>query len=64
MNGLVKDGLLLCLKKGAITIKEKEKSLKKDNLDKVKKGQVYKKVLDSFPDAELIDIENQGLEND
>jgi len=33
-------------------------------LDKVKKGQVYKKVLDSFPDAELIDIENQGLEND
>jgi len=56
--------ITLSKKRGAISIKEKEKFFKKNNLDKVKKGSVYKKVLDSFPDAELIDIENQGLEND
>ncbi len=56
--------ITLSKKKGDISIKEKEESLKKNNLDKVKKGPIYKNVLNSFPDAELIDIENQGLDND
>ena len=56
--------ITLSKKEGAISIKEKEESLKKNNLDKVKKGPIYKKVLDAFPDAELINIENRGLEND
>tara|TARA_Y100000741_G_scaffold220476_1_gene168041 strand:+ start:215 stop:1903 length:1689 start_codon:yes stop_codon:yes gene_type:complete len=54
----------LSKKEGDISIKDKEQSLKKDNLEKVKKKPIYKKVLDHFPDAELIDIKNQGLEND
>ena len=54
----------LSKKEGDISIKDKEESLKKDNLEKVKKKPIYKKVLDHFPDAELIDIKNQGLEND
>ena len=56
--------ITLSKKKGNISIKKKKESLKKNNLDEVKKGQIYKKVLDFFPDAELIDIENQGLDND
>jgi len=56
--------ITLSKKKGDISIKEKEESLKKDNLDKIKKGPIYKNVLNSFPDAELIDIENSGLDND
>ena len=56
--------ITLSKKKGSISIKEKEESLRKNNLSKIKKGPIYKNVLDSFPDAELIDIENQGLDND
>jgi DNA polymerase-3 subunit gamma/tau len=56
--------ITLSKKKGNISIKEKEESLKKDNLDKIKKGKIYNIFLNTFPDAELIDIENQGLDND
>ena len=56
--------ITLSKKKGDISIKEKEEFLKKSSLDKVKKGPIYKKVLDSFPDAELIDIKNQGLKDE
>ena len=37
--------------------KEKEVILKKELLEKAKKSEVYKKVLEAFPDAELINIE-------
>jgi DNA polymerase III subunit gamma/tau len=56
--------ITLSKKKGSISIKEKEKFIKKNNLDKVKKRLIYKDVMESFPDAELIDIENKELEND
>ena len=49
--------ITLSKEKGDISIKKKEEYLKKNNLDKVKKGQIYKNVMNSFPDAELIDIE-------
>ena len=37
--------------------KEKETIFRKELLEKEKKNKVYKKVLETFPDAELIDIE-------
>ena len=43
--------------------KEKEIILKKELLDKAKKSEVYKKVLEAFPDAELIDIEKNIEKN-
>ncbi len=42
--------------KGEITIKEKEKNIKKDLIKKIKDTKLYKDVLDKFPDANLIDI--------
>ena len=43
--------------------KEKKIILKKELLDKAKKSEVYKKVLEAFPDAELIDIEKNIEKN-
>ena len=42
--------------------KEKELILKKELFENIKKNEVYKKVLDIFPDAELIDIK-KNIEN-
>ena len=47
----------LSKKSGEPSKKEKEIILKKEILDKVKSGEVYKKVIKIFPDAELMDIE-------
>ena len=41
---------------GEITIKEKEKNIKKELIKKIKDTKLYKDVLDKFPDANLIDI--------
>ena len=49
---------------GEVSIKEKEELLKKNSIEKIKKSSIFKKVLDSFPDADLIDIEFKGPEND
>ena len=46
-----------------MTIKEKEKSQKSEIIDKAKKTTIFKSFLDYFPDAELIDIQNQNDEN-
>ena len=43
--------------------KEKEIILKNDLLEKTKNSEVYKKVLEAFPDAELIDIEKSIEQN-
>ncbi|MBC8304691.1 MAG: DNA polymerase III subunit gamma/tau, partial [Pelagibacterales bacterium] len=43
--------------------KEKEILLKNELLEKAKKSEVYKKVLEAFPDAELINIEKNVEQN-
>ena len=52
--------------KGQISVKEKEKNLKKELIDKAKQSELYKKVMETFPDAELVDVKlnNKEEEND
>lgn len=42
--------------KGEISIKENKKNKKEELLEQVKDSEIYKSVLDKFPDAELLDI--------
>ena len=42
--------------KGKMSVKEKQLNNKKKLIDEVKTLEVYKNVLDNFPDAELIDV--------
>ena len=49
--------------KGEISIENKKKNLKRVILDKAKKSEIYKDVLKNFPDAELIDVNLTGKEN-
>ena len=41
---------------GEVSIKDKEKNIKKELIENVKKSDLYKTMLDYFPDAELIDV--------
>ncbi len=41
---------------GEMSIKDKEKSMQNELIEKTKKSNLYKDVLDHFPDAELIDV--------
>src|SRR6056300_275957 len=52
--------------KGQMSVKEKEKNLKKELIDKAKQSELYKKVMEKFPDAELVDVKfnNKEEEND
>ena len=43
--------------------KEKDMILKKELLENAKKSDVYKKVLETFPDAELIDVKTNIKKN-
>jgi DNA polymerase-3 subunit gamma/tau len=56
--------ITLSKKKGKPSIKENEVNLKKDLLEKIKKRTIYKKILEIFPDAELIDVEIEEKSND
>jgi len=49
--------------KGQPSKKEKEINLKSELIESVKKSQVYKEVLERFPDAELIDVETNEKKN-
>ena len=51
---------------GQMSVKEKEKNLKKELIDKAKQSELYKKVMETFPDAELVDVKlnNKEEEND
>ena len=49
--------------KGEISIENKKKNLKRIILDKAKKSEIYKDVLKNFPDAELMDVNLSGKEN-
>ena len=51
--------ITLSKKIGEPSKKEKEKNIKKNLLEEVKKGESYKKILESFIDAELIDVESK-----
>ena len=56
--------ITLSKKKGELSKKEKEINLKKDLLEKSKESLIYKKVLETFSDAELVDIEKEKENND
>ena len=45
--------------KGEISIKEKEENKNKEIIEKAKNTQLYKKVLQKFPDASLISVKNE-----
>jgi len=50
--------------KGQMSVKEKEKNLKKELIDKAKQSELYKKVIETFPDAELVDVKFNNKEED
>jgi len=56
--------ITLSKKKGEPSKKEKEINLKKDLLEKSKESLIYKKVLETFSDAELVNIEKEKENND
>ena len=42
--------------KGQMSVKDKQKNVKKKLIDEMKNSEVFKNVMDRFPDAELIDV--------
>ena len=52
--------------KGEMSIKDKNLNIKKSLIENAKKSEIYKNVIDSFPDAKLIDvsINKNGEKND
>ena len=52
--------------KGQMSVKDKEKNVKKQLIDEMKNSEIFKSVMDKFPDAELIDVNSNkdGVEND
>ena len=52
--------------KGQISVKDKEKNVKKKLMDEMKNSEIFKSVIDKFPDAELIDVNSKkdGVDND
>ena len=52
--------------KGQMSVKDKEKNIKKQLMDEMKNSEIFKSVIDKFPDAELIDVNSNkdGVDND
>ncbi len=52
--------------KGQMSVKDKEKNEKKQLIDEMKNSEIFKSVIDRFPDAELIDVNSKkdGADND
>ena len=52
--------------KGQMSLKDREKNEKKQLIDEMKNSEIFKSVLDRFPDAELIDVNSKkdGVDND
>ena len=48
--------LALSKNKGEISIKEKEKNKKEKKIIKTKESVLYKKILETFPDANLVEV--------
>ena len=51
---------------GQMSVKDKQKNVKKQLIDEVKNSEIYKSIMDRFPDAELIDVNSKkdGADND
>ena len=49
-----------------MSLKDKEKIVKKQLIDEMKNSEIFKSVIDKFPDAELIDVNSNkdGVDND
>ena len=49
-----------------MSLKDKEKNVKKQLIDEMKNSEIFKSVWDRFPDAELIDVNSKkdGVDND
>ena len=49
-----------------MSVKDKEKKIKKQLMDEMKNSEIFKSVMDKFPDAELIDVNSKkdGVDND
>ena len=49
-----------------MSLKDKEKNVKKQLIDEMKNSEILKSVLERFPDAELIDVNSKkdGVDND
>ena len=45
--------------KGQMSVKDKEKNVKKQLIDEMKNSEIFKSVMDRFPDAELIDVNSK-----
>ena len=56
--------ITLSKKTGEISLKEKDQIKQKKIFDEVKKSEIYKKVMNILPDAELIDVKINNTEND
>ena len=50
--------------KGEISVKEKEKIKKNDQINKVKKTEIFKEVLKKFPDANLLEVISKDRKKD
>ena len=49
-----------------MSVKDKEKNVKKQLMDEMKNSEIFKSVMNKFPDAELIDVNSNkdGVDND
>ena len=52
--------ILFSKNKGEISVKEKQKNLKKNTIDEYKNSEEYSKIIKNFPDIEIIDIKNKN----
>ncbi len=52
--------------KGQMSVKDKQKNVRKQLIDEMKNSEIFKSVMDKFPDAELIDVNlnKNGVDND
>ncbi len=52
--------------RGQMSIKDKQKNVKKQLIDEMKNSEIFKSMMDKFPDAELIDVNSKkdGVNND
>ena len=50
--------------KGEISVKEKEKIKKNDQINKIKKTEIFKELLKKFPDANLLEVISKDRKKD
>ena len=48
--------ITLSKSKGEMSVKEKQKNKKDELINEVKNSEIYKKIMEKFPDAELVDV--------